>query len=295
MGMRTGRLHPHHHTSYPVLALLLTLTGLTLLALSFRTSAATLSTSGSINLRGVMPGPPPSSAPTIDTPSNGQHFIKVPVALTGSCSSGLRVVVVRNNLLAGQAFCNTSSKYELLVDLIPGKNDLFARQYDTLDQPSPASPVISLFFDKPVGAITTSPGQPPIPTLANPAVASQPFLISSTLSGLNLFPDTEFKLPIEIAGGIAPYAIHVDWGDGGSSLLSASKFGSLNAPYTYATPGVYKVVIQATDANGAAAYFQTGLTVNGKTVVPPATTTPDTKIVILWPIFIVIVALVLGF
>ncbi|HUC19896.1 MAG TPA: hypothetical protein VMR98_00155, partial [Candidatus Polarisedimenticolaceae bacterium] len=89
--------------------------------------------------------------------------------------------------------------------------------------------------------------------------------------------------------------VHIDWGDGGSGLLSISKAGAFSAPYTYASAGVYKVVIQATDSNGAAAYFQTGLTVNGKTVVPPSTTTPNPPMMILWPVFAIIAALVLGF
>ncbi len=295
MGIKTGRLHPHHHTSYPALAFLLVLTALLLAAVNWNISAATLTTTGSVSLSGEMAGPPPTAPPSIQSPTMGQRFTRTPVNVSGTCIGGLRVVILRSNVVAGQTYCTSGGSFQLMVDLVPGANDLTARQYDALDQASPSSPAVTVFYDKPSGPNVLVPGHPNAPKLINPVVESQPFIISSAFSGRHIFPETEFKIPIDVAGGVAPYAVHIDWGDGGSSLLSMAKAGSLNAPYTYASPGIYSVIIKATDANGAAAYFQSALTVNGKTVAPPATTLPDRQMIILWPIFIIIGALVLGF
>jgi hypothetical protein len=290
-------LHPHHRTSYPLLALLLLLTGFAMVAISGGTSASTAISS--VTIGGVMPGPPPSSAPSISPSiSDGRHFTSTPITISGSCISGLRVVVERNGQVAGQAYCTASGSYSLLIDLVPGRNELVVRQYDSADQASPPSAIRVVYYDilsAPIAIPVASGGKPPTIQPSAPSVAVPPLLLTSTFNSHAIFPDTEFSFPFEIKGGVTPYAVQIDWGDGSSSLLSIANPGNSSTLHSYTGPGKYKIVIKATDAKGTEAYFQTALTVNGKTVAPPATATPEQGFVILWPIFIVVATLVLGF
>lgn len=288
------KLHPHHHTSYPLLALLLLLTGFAMVSIGSGTSA---DTTISVTIGGVMPGPPPSSAPTF-SPSiaNGQRFAALPITISGSCTSGLRVVVERNGQVAGQVYCSSSGSFSLQIDLVPGRNELVVRQFDAADQASPPSSILVVYYDPPQPkAPSVRSGGSPISNIPSLISSASAFLITSSFNSHSIFPEQEFDFPFKVEGGIEPYAVQIDWGDGKSSLISLSKSGSHNALHSYAGPGKYKVVLKATDGSGALAHFQTALTVNGKTVVPPATTMPEQRFVFLWPIFIVVVTLVLGF
>ncbi len=70
-------------------------------------------------------------------------------------------------------------------------------------------------------------------------------------------PKEELVWPIILSGGIGPYAISVDWGDGTPPDLISQQFpGTINIKHVYDSPGVYNIVIKATDKDGGVAYLQ---------------------------------------
>jgi hypothetical protein len=80
----SGKLRPHEHTSYGPLGVLLLVVGL-LLGVYTSYAASPGPQAGSIGLSGIVPGKPPSAAPTIDSPRDGAHFSTTPVAVSGTC------------------------------------------------------------------------------------------------------------------------------------------------------------------------------------------------------------------
>jgi hypothetical protein len=68
---------------------------------------------------------------------------------------------------------------------------------------------------------------------------------------------TPLHWPLTISGGSGPYAVSVDWGDGSQSdLFSRPNAGDFEIKHTYKQPGVYKIIVRATDANGLSAFLQ---------------------------------------
>lgn len=202
--------------------------------------------SGSTGLTGTIPSPPPKQGATITTPSNGQSFSSEPITVAGICPKGLLVKIFDNDIFVGSEQC-TSGSYSIKIDLFNGSNKLVARVYDSLDQQGPDSNNVTVTFNSgPFAAFGT--------------------LLSLTSSyakrGAN--PGQKLSWPIIISGGIGPYALSVDWGDGSKADLLSEPFGgTVNISHTYQNAGTYTITIQATDKNGETAFLQVVGVANG--------------------------------
>jgi hypothetical protein len=195
---------------------------------------------GSAGLQGTVPTPPPKIAATIVVPSNGASFNRLPITVSGLCTSDLLVKVFANNVFVGSALCINGS-YSLQVDLFEGQNDLVARIFDALDQPGPDSNIVTVTyrndqFSNTGGSLLT---------------------LSSIYARRGANPGEQLNWPIIISGGTGPYAISVDWGDNKPASLQSEPFaGNINISHTYDTAGTYVVIVRGTDKNGQTAFLQ---------------------------------------
>jgi hypothetical protein len=200
--------------------------------------AAQQQLSGTTGVQGKVPADPPSQAPTISTPSNGQNFTSSTVTVSGLCTTDLLVEVFKNGVFAGSVPCVKGS-YSLQIDLFSSKNELVVRQYDGLDQASPESNKITVTLNDSLPEGTTRP------------------TITSEYSKRGANPGDSLIWPITISGGTAPYALSVDWGDKTApDLKSITSAGNLDLKHTYSLSGVFNVLIKIGDANGQVAFLQ---------------------------------------
>jgi hypothetical protein len=241
--------------------------------------------SSSTGLEGTVAGPPPSSPATISIPVNGQTVSNTPITVSGLCKTDLLVKIFSNNVFVGSTICKNGS-YSLQVDLFSGANDLIARIYDALDQAGPDSNVVRVTFND-----------------AQFAQFGTRITLTSIYARKGAAPGQTLTWPIALSGGLGPYAVSVDWGDGkGATLLSKPFADSFDVTHIYDNAGVYSVVIKATDANGVTAFLQlvgvgTGQ-VTGKTGTGTSGggTTTTTKSQIIWiPLLVIIPLLVVAF
>lgn len=219
-----------------------------------------------IGMQGRLQQPPPTEAPTISLPSNGQVFSEIPITVTGLCKDGLLVRVFKNGVFAGAAMCEGGS-YTMQIDLFPGSNELSAKQYDDLDQGGPESNKVTVIFDIPAPGV---PGAPP--------QVGQRTTLTSNFARRGVDPGQELAWPITISGGQGPYAVSVDWGDGKSELMTQSSAGTFDIRHTYDRPGVYRLIIKATGEDGTSAFLQLVVIVNGADVGTAAANNEPTAI-----------------
>lgn len=295
----SGRLVQHRQTSYSLLlfmtlALGVLLASFTWAALAAPPIGALCGESGNdcvpnaYAVSAVVPGPPPASAAIITSPSNGQTFTINPVTVTGTCPSASLVKIFTNGILVGSIICQ-NGHFSIPIDLVIGRNDLTALPFNTLDQAGPTSPTVTVTLNVPPGG----PGY------------STELILQSENFYRGVSPGQEIVWPIEIIGGQAPYAVSIDWGDGTTDVVTRLAPGPFTVKHTYQKVGGYlgsfPLIIRAADAAGHTAYLQ--LT----TIVNPATgstttggsgksnPTGITNILMIWPLWIVLLLMVVSF
>ncbi len=203
--------------------------------------------SGSVGLEGTISSPPPSRAATITTPVNGRVFTATPITVNGLCPEGTMVKLFSNNIFVGSVKCSSGS-YSLQIDLFSGANDLVARVFDDLDQAGPDSNIVRVTFND-----------------AQFSGFGAKVSLSSSYARLGANPGQKISWPIILSGGVGPYAISVDWGDGKPPTLISMPFpGNFTIEHMYDAAGVYRIVIKVTDANGISGFLQLIGVANGE-------------------------------
>jgi hypothetical protein len=88
-------------------------------------------------------------------------------------------------------------------------------------------------------------------------------------------PGEKLVWPIVISGGVGPYALSVDWGDGKPITLRSIAFsGAINIDHIYDAAGIYRVIVKVTDSKGSTGYLQL-IGVGNGSVGSTATKTKD--------------------
>ncbi len=284
----SGKLLPHQHTSYLPLALVLVVVGFLLTV--YTSFASPGPQSGSVGLTGIMPGKPPADPPTITSPGNGQHFTTTPVTVKGTCPAGTLVEVYKNDIFAGSTMCDVNGKYSFDIDLMYGKNDLVARVYDALNQQSPDSTTVTVYYDV-LGAQASG--------IAGLDFGNAQLLINTDAVFRGVFPNREMTMPITVLGGRAPYAVNIQWGDSAHTLVPRNNNAVFANTHVYTKAGTYAISVQATDADGRVAFITVAAIVNGQPD-PVGTTATDNPVspnflIALWPLYVSTVAIVVSF
>lgn len=203
---------------------------------------------GGIGLQGQISAPPPSSAPTISNPGNGAVIQQIPVVVSGLCTTGLLVKLFKNNVFSGSDICAGGS-YSITTDLFSGTNEFIARHVDDLNQSGPDSNQVTVTYDD--GASR--------PDLADSVT------ITTNFAKRGADPGDTLTWPIFISGGVPPYAISVDWGDGSlADVYSVERPGAVVLKHVFQVAGSYRALVKVTDKNGNVGYIQLSAIANGE-------------------------------
>jgi hypothetical protein len=241
----TGKLQPHKHTSYGILAVLLIVA---LIPLFIVSRAAVSADDEGIQIFAVVPGPIPGVAPGITNMVTGRSFNTAgPQAVRGTCPPDTLVKLFKNNVLAGAAFCGSDGSFKITADLLPGENQLVVRAYNANDAAGPAANPVTVQYAPPAG---------------------DGFYLTSQAQYRGVEVGHTMSRPVTIVGGTPPYAVSIIWGDGDSGLVSRSAAGSFDVQHAYKSRGPGRlgdstIVIKATDHAGNAAYMQLAQIVSG--------------------------------
>lgn len=286
----SGRALGHEHTSYAPLGVLLLAVGLILsVYTAYAATPYTGPEAGSIGLHGVVPGKPPTTAATIKSPANGQHFSATPITVSGTCPPNTLVEIFKNDIFAGSTACSNAGTYTVEVDLLIGANILIARVYDALNQPGPDSNAITVFYD----ALPLQAG-----ALAALDFGGPQMLLNTDAAFRGSFPDQDMPAPLTIIGGRPPFAVNIQWGDSSNNLVPRNDNVTFTTTHKYKKPGVYQISFQATDADGRVAFLTVPAIINGQPDLAPTVEGSTTKVnplVALWPLYVALVAVVISF
>lgn len=232
--------------------------------------------SNSYTVNASVPGPPPTIAATIDTPADGAVFTEQPIDVGGTCPLNTYVTLYRNGSFSGVAICEANGTWGLQTGLFPGVNQLQARVFSQTDVPGPMSTTVTVTYKLPTPPV--APGGTPSPTGGGASTPSgtrgsagtlqEPLIFKTTYNYQGHYTGQPSTWQLVLEGGVAPYAISVDWGDGERDLISQSKPGVFSAEHIYKKPGAYKghyvIKFSASDAQGEKAFLQLLTIVNDR-------------------------------
>jgi hypothetical protein len=277
----TLHVTPHRTTSYPTLFMIVLCVGVFLASWTRFVTADVITQSASYTVGLSVPGPAPTVAATIDTPSEGATFTDLPIDLGGTCPLNTYVTLYRNGAFSGVSICDAGGKWSLQTGLFEGANELQARVFSQTDVPGPMSASVNVYYNPPVPP-APQPGEPIEPAANQPNRSSTgqstgggsstvtPLLFKTTYSYKGHYTGTQTTWQLTLEGGVPPYAISVDWGDGTRDLISRSQPGAFSLKHTYYKRGEYKghyvIKLTATDAYGTKTFLQLITIVND----PPA-------------------------
>ncbi len=285
----SGRLRPHEYTSYLPLTLLLLIVGLALTISSVYAAGHPLPEAGSLGLTGTMPGPAPTVAAVITSPTSQKHVSSTPTIVAGTCPAKTLVEVYKNDIFAGSTFCSDTGHFSIEIDLLIGQNILIARVYNALNQPGPNSAPVTVFYD----------ALPPQATsLTSFNFGGAQLLLNSDAVYRGIFPDKQMNVPLDILGGTPPYAVNVQWGDSTNKVVPRNDDIPFTIDHTYKKPGVYQVSFQASDSQQRVAFLTVASIVNGQPAVVASGATAKlsvNKLLMLWPLYTASAAVVLSF
>lgn len=251
----------------------------------FNITAKNCVSSGSISVTAVVPPQRPTQPAIITSPTNGQSFSTNPVNVTGTCPKGFLIKVFTNGILVGSVICGPNGTFTVPVDLVIGQNALTAVPYNTLDQAGPSGNTVTVTLTAPAGGIGFS----------------NELILQSVNYYRGVEPGQEVTWPIDIVGGQAPYAVSIDWGDGTTEVITRLAPGPFTVSHTYTKVGTgylgtFPLIIRASDAVGHTAYLQLTTLVNGGTGSVTNKKTPAINyLIIIWPIWIVILLMILSY
>ena len=253
----TFHLLPHAHTSYPLLLFLLLLLGVLLVGW---TSAAK---ADDFNVQAKVKGIPPASPAVITSPTEGAIFQEVPIDVAGTCPLDSYINLYRNNFFSGTVLCDAGGNFHLQSDLFIGANQLQARVFNKTDDEGPISGIVTVNYQPPNPPQPVPSGNGKSPHVVVPDQLS----LSTNFVYKGYYAGQEAVWKFNLSGGVGPYAINIDWGDGSKpSLLSRKAVGEFTASHTYTHQpsygNAYTIRVQASDSDEQTAFLQLVAIVN---------------------------------
>jgi hypothetical protein len=233
---------------WPLFIFLMLCAGVFLVASTFNVGADDIFVTAKIH------GPAVTSPAIITSPANGSYFTSVPVLVKGQCpQNAVYVVIYRNNLMDGAAICDSQRNFQIFVDLFNGQNSLVAHSFNVTDDEGPVSATTTVYYNP------STPGP-------NQSGNVAPLALTTNFVYKGYYVGQELSWPVSISGGLAPYAVSIDWGDTNRDLISRSAPGDFNITHTYTSHGNYKnsyeIKITASDNDAQKAYLQFFVIVN---------------------------------
>ena len=280
----TGHQLHRRHTSYPTLVMILLCVGVFLVCWTRFVSADPPPITNIYTVNASVPGPAPTVAATIDAPSEGATFSDLPIDVSGTCPLSTYVTLYRNGAFSGTSLCQADGTWQIQSGLFVGANQLQARVFSLTDLPGPLSNVVNVTFTPPTpppgtsgGGTTTGGASGSVGTTQGGATGSgvtpaTPLIFKTDFRYRGHYTGQPTNWRLDLEGGVAPYAISVDWGDGTHDLVSRPRAGIFSIDHTYKKAGAYRgsyvVKFSASDSEGNQTFLQLLTIVND----PPAAT-----------------------
>ena len=252
----SGKLLPHHHTSYRALGLLLAIVGVFLYVMQQNVGA------DSLYVYAKNPAALPSAPAIILSPDDGFQTSTGIVEVSGTCPSATPpniVVILENSTAIASTPCLPDDTFAVTITLQAGTRVLSAQIFNITEDPGPSSPSITAIYTPP------TPPSPPVDPTPVPPSPNEPTtaleqkpptrpttspVITTERPFFTYGPNSPVTWEGSISGGVAPYTITLNWGDGSSTSYEVSDASKLRYSHYYREIDTYYITVTIQDATG---------------------------------------------
>ncbi len=257
--VKKNRLFHHRIVLHPLTVFLLLCTGVLIMSWTYRAAADTYIVTGKVAAPALV------DAATISAPTNGANFSASQTVVEGTCPVSSYVVLHRNAAISGMALCAANGTYQIQTSLYPNSNILKVQDFNLTDDPGPSTPEVTVTYSPliPPHSSTPAAGSGTTGTNLNPSSSSSQTpaaidlpLLTSNFSYQTFASNKPFTWSVEISGGIAPYELVSNWGDGTTSTQQVAIAQVVVVSHVYKKPGHYKVIFKIIDARGSVSILQ---------------------------------------
>jgi hypothetical protein len=293
---------------WPVITFMLLSIGVLLVGWTFQAAA------DDIRITAKVSAPLPSGPAVITSPGDGSRFTSVPITISGTCPIDTYVKIFRNNFFSGTAMCTTDGNFTLDIDLFPGQNILEAKVYNLTDDEGPQSAPVTVFYDVPQQPVSDNSGGGSTPSQSSAGSSTSalttplaPFVIKTDFAYRGYKVGQSIEWTFEVNGGVPPYALNIDWGDGTNSVVSQKQAGKVSVKHRYkkvgdSTRGSYKVKISGSDSEGRQTFLQLFLIIVPSGVpgfvsstLPAGPKINTSWLKLIWPAYVIVILMALSF
>lgn len=230
----SGKILHHRHTSYRVLFLLM-LTPIAMMALVGQLAGAS-----DYIVSASVPATIPKIAPVITSPKDGFTTTNGQVRVSGTCPLGHVagvVAIYEEKRLLGAAPCTVNGTFSVSVTLSYGAHVLIATVISITKDVGMSSQPLSVIRKHPFSIMT------------NLSISPPPIVISAKDPFIVIGPDSKTIWSGSFKGGVPPYDVSVDWGDGTVDKHYVADISEQSFAHAYPSQQAYTIVIRAEDAN----------------------------------------------
>jgi len=263
----TGKLLPHHHTSYRGLSLVLLVMGVALVSMQSVAHASFMDLSAKIS------GPIPTVAAVITSPTDGTKTSNSNLAVKGTCqdmSPPTIIIIYIDDNNAGSTVCQAGGTFYINVTLAAGTHTLIAKTSNSTDDLGPdSSPIHVTYKPKAPPSSSSNANTGSTTGSSGNCTPKDVVRINSTTNYLEYGRLLAANWEFSISGGCAPYRVTIDWGDGLTDTITVRDNELLTARHGYAElKPYYQVSLSVISADKQTAKFST---VAVTPYIPPVT------------------------
>ncbi|MGB4762619.1 MAG: hypothetical protein WBP12_04680 [Candidatus Saccharimonas sp.] len=245
----TGKVLAHKHTSYRGLFLLVALFSLSLIAIVQSVRA------NDIIATAKVAAPIPATAAQVTSHDPEAVSATDSIELAGSCSYAAPTTVVEvhaDGQFVASGVCSPSNTFAIPLILSPGRHLFILRTVNVTNDYGPDSN--PTFITYAPSATTQEPQQTesnqPTNTGSTVTSGANGLRIYSKSTYLLFGPDKDAEWVGYFAGGVPPYRVAIDWGDGTSSTYLANDSGQQSYRHTYTSYRPLFATISVRDDKG---------------------------------------------
>jgi hypothetical protein len=212
-----------------------------------------------INVTAKVPAPPLQTGAVIISPYNNAVIHDKPIDVSGTCPDSSYVKLLDNSTFSGVAWC-INNTFTITTDLYTGQNALQAQDYNITDDPGPITPAIDITYIPPLTAVSSGNSTGSAKTYTSQPGA-KPVNVPNLFIGSNFHYQTvlyghTFSWSLDINGGLPPYSVTINWGDGQTTKMSISTDPEFSISHVFKKPGYYAVIVNVMDSGSQSSLIQ---------------------------------------